>query len=282
MRKGRRAGRSLRWGGPSSRWLAPILTVAFLLGWSAASLAEEQDSCVDCHGNRRFLVTDKKLYDYFQQWTLSVHRQEDVSCVDCHGGNPGIADKEGAHGGDLSGEEVSSAVNFKNIPDTCGECHEQIYRAYRESDHSEYLVAEEDAQQGPNCVTCHGSMSTGVLDVNTIRESCARCHNEKTDNHPENPERATAILNKFLSIHRFYRYITVRGSPEDSRKLFEEVDEKIDRLSVTWHTFDLDEIEAETRAVLDLLKMQRDELRRTIRAAGDAGNGAGSRRDLER
>jgi hypothetical protein len=134
---------------------------------------------------------------------------------------------------------LSSAVNFKNIPRTCGGCHEDVYRAYRQSDHSEYLVAEEDAQQGPNCVTCHGSMSTGVLNVNSIRESCARCHNEKTDNHPENPERATAILNRFLSIHRFYRYITVRGSPGESREFFELADQKIEHLAVTWHTFDL-------------------------------------------
>jgi hypothetical protein len=114
-------------------------------------------------------------------------------------------------------------------------------------------------------------MSTGVLNVNSIRESCARCHNEKTDNHPENPERATAILNRFLSIHRFYRYITVRGSPGESREFFELADQKIEHLAVTWHTFDLEEIEAETRAVLDLLKAERDKVRRAIRAADDSG-----------
>jgi hypothetical protein len=271
MTGGQGASRASSWGAVALLLALPILTALLLVGGSGPAPAARQDSCVDCHSNRDFLVTNKKLYDYFQQWTLSVHRQEEVTCVACHGGNPGIADKAGAHGGDLSGGALSSAVNFKNIPRTCGGCHEDVYRAYRQSDHSEYLVAEEDAQQGPNCVTCHGSMSTGVLNVNSIRESCARCHNEKTDNHPENPERATAILNRFLSIHRFYRYITVRGSPGESREFFELADQKIEHLAVTWHTFDLEEIEAETRAVLDLLKAERDRVRQAIRAAGDSG-----------
>jgi len=271
MTGGRGASRALVGGAVAVLLGLPVLAALLLIGGSEPAPAAKRDSCVDCHSNRDFLVTDRKLYEYFQQWTLSVHRQEEVSCVDCHGGDPGIADKDGAHGGDLSGEAVSSAVNFKNIPRTCGECHEDVYRAYRQSDHSEYLVAEEDAQQGPNCVTCHGSMSTGVLNVNSIRESCARCHNEKTDNHPENPERATAILNRFLSIHRFYRYIAVRGSPDESRAFFEVADQKIEHLVVTWHTFDLEEIEAETRAVLDLLKAERDRIRQAIRAAEGSG-----------
>jgi hypothetical protein len=244
-----------------------VLALLCLFPVSAPASDEEKDSCVACHSDRDFLVTNKKLYDYFQDWNASVHKQEEVSCSDCHGGNPEIADKDGAHGGKLAGAEVSSAVNFRNVPGTCGECHAKIYDAYRRSDHFEHLEKVEDEEQGPNCVTCHGSINVGVLDVNTVHESCARCHNDEKDNHPENPDRATAILNKFLSIHRFYRYITVRGTPEEAKRFFEEIDDQIESLSVTWHTFDLDEIEEATKIVLDSMKAERDKVRAALPGA---------------
>ena len=222
--------------------------------------AEAVDSCIDCHKNPRFMVTNSKLFEYFQEWEGSIHRQEDVDCSDCHGGNPDKLDKDGAHGQDLSGSASMSAVNFENIPKTCGQCHEEIYKAYRKSNHFEHLATTDQEIQGPSCVTCHGSINVDVLDVNTVYESCARCHNEEEDNHPENPKRARAILNKFLSIHRFYRFITIRD-PVGSKAFFSRVDDHIQELAVTWHTFDLDAIEKQTALVLELLKAKRDEVR---------------------
>lgn len=249
--------------GPSRECLRTFACalLALCLGLSSApARAEPGDSCVACHGDSRFLVTNKKLYDYFQQWKQSIHRQEDVSCVDCHGGDSDLPDKEGAHGADLSQSAASSAVNFRNIPETCGQCHDEIYDAFRKSHHFEHVVAKEQEEQGPTCVTCHGSINVDVLSVETVFESCARCHNEETDNHPENPEKARDILNKFLSIHRFYRYITARDA-SGSEKFFSVLEEHIDRLAVTWHTFDLEEIEKQTTLVLELLKAKRDEVR---------------------
>ena len=59
----------------------------------AALAATSTDACVNCHQNPDFMVTNKKLYDYFQQWRASTHGQEDVSCSDCHGGNSKLTDK---------------------------------------------------------------------------------------------------------------------------------------------------------------------------------------------
>jgi len=228
----------------------------------AKSLSAEQakDSCVECHSQASFLVTNKKLYDYFQRWNSSIHKQEGVTCVDCHGGNPQYSDKEKAHGGNLDASSANSAVNFRNIPRTCGGCHEDIYRGFRESDHFKHLITKDQVDQGPTCVTCHGSLNVEVLNVNTVEETCQKCHNEETGNSPENPKEARALLNRFLSIHRYYRYITKRGDPADTKRFFEEFDSQIHDLSVTWHTFDLEAIGKKTEGVLAELRAKRNEV----------------------
>ena len=165
---------------------------------------------------------------------------------------------------------AKSAVNFRNIPRTCGECHEEIYQGFRESAHFDHVVAKKQEDQGPTCVTCHGSINVAVLNVVTVEEACARCHNEETDNHPENPVEARSLLNKFLSIHRYYRYITVRGDPADTKPFFKQVDTQTHSLSLAWHTFDLDEIGEQTQVVLDTLREKRKEVARVYKERRDA------------
>ncbi|MBW2289946.1 MAG: cytochrome c3 family protein [Deltaproteobacteria bacterium] len=207
------------------------------------------------------MVTNKKLYDYFLRWGDSIHMQEGVSCHDCHGGSPGISDKKGAHDGSLGGDEATSAVNFRNIPDTCGECHDDIFEGFRKSEHFEQVSSEEnEEQQAPTCVTCHGAINVAAPDVTTVEEICQQCHNEDSDNQPENPRKARALLNRLLSIHRYYRYITVRGDPVEMKPFFARIDAQISDLTVTWHSFDLETIEEKTETVLNELKAKRGEV----------------------
>lgn len=224
----------------------------------------KKDSCVSCHSDPRFLVTNKKLYDYYQQWSLSVHQQEQVSCNDCHGGDSEATDKKSAHGAGVGASDPRSRIYFKNVPETCGRCHEEILEGFRESNHYEHVAAKQDEDQGPTCVTCHGSVSVAILNVNSVQAACSRCHNEDSENHPEIPDEAREILNRFLSMHRFYRYIAIRAEPEEARDFFQEIDVRLQSLSVTWHTFDLEQIEAETAEVLGLLKAKRDSIRKRV------------------
>jgi hypothetical protein len=241
------------------------LAEAFCEGEGAA--AGTRDSCVDCHSNPDFFVTAKKLYDYYQDWDVSIHRQEDVSCEDCHGGNSSARDKKGAHGTEVSGGlGAGSPVSFENIPSTCGGCHDDIYEGFRKSNHFAHLVDKKQEQQGPNCVTCHGSINATVLNVNTVKKTCLRCHNEETKNHPEIPDEASETLNLFLSIQRYYRYIGIRGEPVDTQTFFAVMDKRVRDLSVLWHTFDLPKIDTETRLVLGQLKAKRAEVRDLQRA----------------
>jgi nitrate/TMAO reductase-like tetraheme cytochrome c subunit len=230
-----------------------------------------KDSCVECHSNADFLVTHKKLHDYYQLWKESTHALEGVSCADCHGGDPEVSDKKAAHGGDVGGEDgAGSAVNFRNLPETCGTCHDEISEGFRESDHFDHLVRKKQDKQGPSCVTCHGSLNVEVLNVNTVEEACARCHSEEKDNHPDIPEKAEVILNRFLSIHRYYRYISKRGDPAETQIFFKKIDADVQELSVLWHTFDLPKIEEKTAEVLDRLKAKRVELREREKQAQQA------------
>jgi len=245
----------------TGRWRLKLFVLALsalllltLVAWESPRAQEAKDSCVDCHSKASFLVTNKKLYDYFQRWGSSIHKQEGVTCVDCHGGDRQSSDKETAHGGDLDAADAKSAVNFRNIPKTCGGCHEDIYRGFRESAHFEHLVSKGQEDQGPTCVTCHGSINVEVLNVNTVEETCRQCHNDETGNSPENAQEARALLNRFLSIHRYYRYITVRSDPAESKRFFDGVDAQLRDLSVSWHGFDLDEIGEKTEAVLHALR----------------------------
>jgi len=224
--------------------------------------AASGDSCVDCHRDPDFIVTHPKLYEYFRDWEKSVHRLSDVSCSDCHGGNPDVADKEGAHGGDLGESSAESAVNFANVPATCGDCHEEVHDAYVKSRHFEHLVKERADKQGPSCVTCHGSMNTHTLNVNTVEEVCASCHNEQRKNHPDIPEKARDALNKMLSMDRIYRYVGRRMEPEAAAPFLRDMDRRMHEVAVGWHSFDLDALAEQSAAVLKILKEKRVELGR--------------------
>ncbi len=229
----------------------------------------EKNTCVECHGDPKFLVQNKKLFNYFQEWKTSVHSQDDITCDDCHGGDPSVADKEKSHLPGIAANDEASGIHFKNVVDSCGSCHEEILSGFKKSEHFKQVAAEQEADQGPTCVTCHGSINVEILDVASVADSCARCHNEESDNHPENPEKAKEALNDIHSINRLYRYIVHRIEPSESDLFFEEIDKKLHRFSITWHTFDLEKIDAELGDLLEQLTTKREEIREKSRKAKD-------------
>ncbi len=236
-----------------------LLAIGLMLS-SDASAEAKPNTCVECHGNSKFLVQNKKIFDYFQEWKASVH-SGDITCDDCHGGDPSIADKEKSHFPGVAATDEASGVHFKNVVDTCGGCHEEILNGFKKSEHFQQVVAEKQEDQGPTCVTCHGSIDVKVLDITSVADACLHCHNEESDNYPENPEIARETLSGIHSINRFYRYIIRRIEPSERDAFFKEVDGKLHHLAITWHTFDLDEIEAEVSDLLNQLTKKREEVR---------------------
>ena len=254
-------------GSPNqARWgrigLPAILLMAFLPAvlLLAAPIAQA-DTCIDCHSDKGFMVRDKKLFDYYEQWKLSIHANTEVSCADCHGGNNKARGKKEAHGpGPLSASATGSPTHYRNIPKTCGQCHEEVVKQFQESAHFEHLQGSKDEAQGPSCVTCHGSVNTSVLKVGTVRQTCEKCHDAKEAKGPSVPDRAEAILGDFLSIHRYYRYIGLRGEKDDVRRFFRLVDPMLSNVAHQWHSFDLDAVEEQTGALVQFLKVKRNEI----------------------
>ncbi|MCB1043728.1 MAG: hypothetical protein KDC35_12360 [Acidobacteria bacterium] len=231
-------------------WVLVVAVFAFGGGEEAV-----KDSCIACHQSNDFLVTNKKLYTYFQDWRASVHGQEDIGCMDCHGGDNKTMDKDQAHGKDMETGTKASAVNFENIPKTCGHCHDDQLNAYVQSEHFQHLKKEEDEGRGPNCVTCHGSLNSRKLNVNTVARVCEQCHNSETDNHPQIPDQATALLNDFNTINGYRRFIMRRG--EDERAFVSILDKDLAALSIDWHLFDLDRIGMQTEKIMKTTKEKR-------------------------
>jgi formate-dependent nitrite reductase cytochrome c552 subunit len=249
------------------RWALGLAAALLLLYTPAAQAAKPaaagKNSCVTCHSDPKFLVQNKKLYDYFQNWKLSVHRQENVSCADCHGGNPQAEDKQAAHAGTaLGASEASSPISYQNVPATCARCHADVFKSFQQSAHFKNLISNQQEKQAPNCVTCHGSVNISVLNVSTVRTTCARCHNKESGLFPEIPGEAESVLSDFLSIHRYYRYIAAKGEPKQIKALFKIIDPRIKRLNANWHTFDLPKVKADTEELITFLKMQRDQMQR--------------------
>ncbi|MBF0280884.1 MAG: hypothetical protein HQM13_24035 [SAR324 cluster bacterium] len=222
-------------------------------------MAQERDTCVECHSNSDFLVTNKKLYEYFKEWKVSAHGQKNISCVECHEGNSKRPDKEGAHGG-ISGN--GKPIDFKNIPVTCSKCHEDYYKSYMQSKHFEHLVKAKQQKQGPNCVTCHESMNVTVLKGSTIETMCSLCHNKETNNHPDAPVKAKKILNNGVNISRYYNYIKKRIKTQEGKEFIKVMDKNLYDLSLEWHTFDLSSLEKKSREFLDKSKAKRQELKK--------------------
>lgn len=249
----RRAG---KWG----QILLLMGVVAVL--WVPQALAEA-DRCVACHAKADFMVTNKKLYNYHLAWKSSIHGQEGVGCAECHGGNSKANDKKTAHGKNLMGaKSAKSPVNYRNIPKTCAQCHEAYFDSFSKSKHFRKLKKKKATKKGPNCVTCHGSVNTQVLNVVTVKKACAQCHNKKTKLKPDMPQRAETVLNEFLSIHRYYRFLTVRGNPRENQETFRHLNALIEDLGVLWHSFQIGKIEKSTRQVLNLVKEKRNEIKK--------------------
>ncbi len=215
-----------------------MMPVATMLALLVSSLPAMADHCIKCHSQPELKVQNKKLFDYYQDFKESIHGVVELSCTDCHGGDDSTDDLTRAH------EGVLENTRFDRIPSTCGECHDAQYEAFVTSDH--YRLLEEDGS-APNCITCHGAMEMDFVFASRVRNTCAFCHNQESENAPGVPDQADYILGK-INIMRGYRSF-VRANLRDPDRIM-ELDRDYLRLTARWHRFDLDSIELEMKDLL--------------------------------
>ncbi|MDH5527802.1 MAG: hypothetical protein OEY97_10905 [Nitrospirota bacterium] len=221
------------------------MLLAFLLlvaaPWGGIALAAE-DGCAGCHDGLKSGAMAGRHADY----RGSVHERAGVGCDSCHGGNPRAADKVDAHKGVMPAADKTSRIHFQNVPETCGACHKGQRRGFVTSRHYREL---ESTGQGPNCVTCHGSMATRVMGVDTIEQFCIVCHNPKRGIAPEKPwEAATALtlMDQADTLTRWAGEFAELAGKKPPPAL-DTARRELAAARTVWHTFDLEQVRAHAR-----------------------------------
>jgi cytochrome b subunit of formate dehydrogenase len=105
---------------------------------------------------------------------LAVERGEHAaSCNDCHGSHS-----------ILRATDPRSSVNYRNVPETCGTCHQDVAETFAGSVHGQALARGE--REAPTCTDCHGEHhilspaepGSPVFASNVPRMTCGRCHGD--------------------------------------------------------------------------------------------------------
>jgi len=228
-----------------------VLPCLLLLGiaLNPRPLQAAENNCIQCHQDPQFLVSNKKLHQYFQDWSKSAHSKAGVTCEACHLGDAQAKEKEQAHKGRNNG---GSALNFQQIPETCRQCHQEVYQGYAASAHASALSAING--NGPNCVTCHGEMNNQALNVNNVRGACEQCHNATSKNRPLVSDQAERLLNDFNSLHQIYHFLSQKESVQKDQKFMASVSAQMKALAQQWHAMDLKALDATTSNLLKQLK----------------------------
>lgn len=162
-------------------------------------LAKEEGtpSCIDCHGahhvnKNKYSISsqgclschlDKKRFEkigksnlvsFVENYKTSTHANiisqggEAATCVDCHD-NHMIQNVKSAN----------NKVSKKNLPNTCGTCHDDIVKDFKKSMHGQTL--KDGMKYAPTCTDCHGEHNIESVDISSTgklatKEKCMDCH----------------------------------------------------------------------------------------------------------
>lgn len=231
-----------------------------LLVWSPC-FGEETSGCETCHKDPKYFVENKKIFNYYQEWLSSPHKQANLDCSDCHGGNPKAAKKEVAHEGVFAITDPRSKTYFHNQVETCGRCHEQQARHFKESHH--YQALEQPNGGGtlhaPTCYTCHQVMDQTPQYEAIVSRTCTTCHHEKnTQNLPLVASKTRNMLHR-LNLSKGYLdwaniYYESQNWPGDSKEKVTHFIADYHDIIANGHCFHLDNALRASRKLADELK----------------------------
>ncbi|MCL4477824.1 MAG: hypothetical protein M1381_01810 [Deltaproteobacteria bacterium] len=211
--------------------------------------AHVKNTCVICHSK---ISGETFVGIKSHSWENSIHQEHGITCNQCHGGNPKAITTAKAHIGVLGSSNPDSGVYYKNIPKTCGRCHNKELYKYTESNHFKKLEA---TGQGPNCVTCHGSMVTTILTPDDMANVCDKCHNTRIGVFPYIPEKAKAVLmlldtegSLIAADEKIY------SSSKEDMQILQKAKSQFSNAKLEWHAFDLDKITKYLQNTEEILK----------------------------
>jgi nitrate/TMAO reductase-like tetraheme cytochrome c subunit len=133
-------------------------------------------TCATCHADPKVVKKYKiPISDPLAAYKKSVHgiavlterNFHAATCNSCHGSH------------DIrTMDDPRSPIFWKNVPETCGQCHEEIYQQYTESVH--WSAAAHGIKDAPVCTDCHGehevkSPQDPESPVHPLRVAAATC-----------------------------------------------------------------------------------------------------------
>lgn len=142
--------------------------------------------CAGCHGPGKTapnLAGEQFHKDTHPAYDVSVHGRPNANgkpaatCLDCHAKNNDMTTM-------FRAEDPRSTVNRANIPQTCGQCHQDFAESFHLSIHGTRV--ENGTPKAASCADCHGSHSitsgkdsgSPVNRLNTAEAVCIKCHQE--------------------------------------------------------------------------------------------------------
>lgn len=208
-------------------------------------LARDVACSLECHAE----TIDKIAKSNYEQWTKSKHALFNVTCNNCHGGNATSNNKEIAHTGVARSSDSNSTVFYRNVPETCGRCHEDELGQFRNSVHYQKLKA---LKQAPTCDTCHSPHEFKVLNISEFQGLCSQCHNEDMRVAPSDaPDKAVTALQNAEKLKNEIKLAqdAIKQAKQQEKDISEaqrNLDTAIsirDNLPVLWHGFNLPHFE---------------------------------------
>jgi cytochrome b subunit of formate dehydrogenase len=147
---------------------------------SAVHITRQANTCGGCHANpamasrfRLGVVLPVEAYAKSVHARAVLQGKHAPSCATCHGAHE-----------ILPASDPRSTVYFLRVADTCGTCHADIAKAYRDSVHGQAMVR--GVREAPTCTDCHGEHhilspnepGSPVYATSIPRLTCGRCHND--------------------------------------------------------------------------------------------------------
>lgn len=227
------------------------------------------NNCVICHAT---VAEPLHISSRFYEWQNSHHQMRGIGCDKCHGGNPATNDPKRAHDGVLNVDDPRSALHYRNQPETCGKCHQNVVKAFVQSEHYQKLKG---LGLGASCNTCHAHMATQVVtSPKATADMCARCHDSINylTPRPEIPQRANATMQAFQRANAVINWALLLLAEAQKRGLdskaeqaeLKEAKDSLGQAQINWHAFKLEVVRQQADAAFFKGTKVRDSLRRKL------------------
>ncbi len=227
----------------------------------------KDNNCVACHAR---LSNPYRLTSRYAEWHISTHKDKSIGCEKCHGGDPAIKDEKQAHAGVVAPQDSKSRLHQKNLPETCGACHQTVVNSFVESRHYQKL---KDAGLGPSCSTCHVHMASQVLYTpEETAQMCSTCHNSPNKLmplRPEIPQQANEVMQAIRRANTVVMWADRLIQQAEAKKLdiSEAKKEQLIARAVmaeartSWHAFNLDVVRKKADDAFEMSNKVKDSLR---------------------